>query len=488
MCLSPIHIKNKSVYKVYGLSYTGYDVPCGHCLECNQLRKNDWQTRIAFELDSLYKRGGRAVFLTFTYNNSCLPHFTLNFGHGQKYRIECFRHKDVLSFLNRLKVEVHKQFGKGSYKYFFTSEYGKNTKRPHYHAIFFLQPQVDWHKFVEICRSKWSYGFLFPKYDKRRRCYIDKNNMPITDGKPCVSSLGGCSKYVSKYVTKDLSFYEIPMLSLYLENKDNKEFMKRCLPKHWQSNLLGITALDSVQLMDDSSFKDALSNGIVNPLTFKRVPMPQFIINKLMYNNVLSNRISPTSGKPLYDRYLSDFGRYYFYEVFSNRVVKTAQKMSVVFQQSGTSSIPDVRPFAKGSLSLSRLGVIDVTNFRQFIPFAIYRILYRYLPSLSVSRILRCYGGDISSLFDFDTAYSFWIDNKDTSYLKHKSLSNNPFDRNYNSHRFDKFWYGYEVLCAYFERLSRDISESRLIENQRKMEEIQRYKSLYTNKFDNSLC
>ena len=483
MCLSPIHIKNKSVYKVYGLSYTAYDVPCGHCLECNQLRKNDWQTRIAFELSSLYKRGGRAVFLTF----GCLPHFTLTFGRD-KYRIECFRHKDVLTFLNRLKVEVNKLYGKGSYKYFFTSEYGKNTKRPHYHAIFFLQPHVDWHKFVEVCRSKWSYGFMFPKYNKRQRCYIDKNNRPITDGKPCISSLGGCAKYVSKYVTKDLSFYNIPMVSLYLENKNNKEFMKRYLPKHWQSNLLGISAVDALPIFDDSSFKDVLSNGIVNPLTLKRVPIPQFIINKLMYRYESSNRLSPTSGKLLYDRFLTDFGRVYMYEVFTNRVSKTAQKMSVVFQQTGNTSIPDARRFAKRPLSLSALGVSDVTNYRQFIPFAIYRTLYRYLPSLSICRILRSYCGDISALFNLDVAYTFWIDNKDNAYLKHKSLSNNPFDRNYSPHRFNKFWYPYECLCSFFERLSRDLSELRLLENQRKMDEIERYKSLYTNKFDNSLC
>lgn len=487
MCLSPLHIRNKSVYQFYGLSYTGYDVPCGHCLECNQIRKNDWQTRIAFELSSLYKRHGRAVFLTFTYNNSCLPHFTLNFGHGEKYRIEVFRHKDVLSFLNRLKVEANKRFGKGSYKYFFTSEYGKNTKRPHYHAIFFLQPQVDWHTFVEICRSKWSYGFMFPKYDKRRRCYIDKHNQPITDGKPCISSLGGCSKYVSKYVTKDLSFYEIPMVSLYLENKRNKEFMKTCLPKHWQSNLLGISALDEVQLMDENSFKEAISNGIVNPLTFKYVPLPQFIINKLMYNNVKSDRISKTTDKPLYDRYLSDFGRYYFYDVFVNRVLKTAQKMSIIFQSHGT-SIPDSRPFSNGSRSLSQLGVSDVCDFRQFVPFAIYRILYRYLPSISISRILSCYGGDISALFDFDTAFSFWIDNKDTSYLRHKSLHNNPFDKDYQLYRFDKFWLPYEMVCKSFEYFSRSDAKSRLEENQRKMDEYLFYRSLYKNQFDNSLC
>lgn len=488
MCLNPIHIKNKSVYKVYGLSYTGYDVPCGHCLECNQLRMNDWQTRIAFELNTLYKRGGRAVFLTFTYNQSCLPHYTLNFGRGEKYRIECFRHHDVLTFLNRVKVEAIKRFGKGSYKYFFTSEYGKNTKRPHYHAIFFLESHVDWHRFVELCRSKWSYGFMFPKYDKRLRCYIDKKGRPITDGKPCISSLGGCAKYVSKYVTKDLSFYGLPLVSLYLENKSNKEHMKRFLPKHWQSNLLGISAVDALPLFDDSSFKDVLSNGIVNPLTLKRVPIPQFIINKLMYRYESSNRLSPTSGKPLYDRFLTDFGRLYFFDVFSNRVVKTAQKMSVIFQQTETISVPDCRRFAKRPLSLSSLGVSDVTDYRHFLPFAIYRQLYRYLPSLSVCRILRSYGGDISALFNFNVAYSFWIDNKDTSFLKHKSRFNNPFDRNYTPHRFNKFWYPYECVCRTFEHLSRSLSESRLLENQRKMDEIERYKALYTNKFDNSLC
>ena len=73
MCYRPIHIQNPTTYYVPGISYSSYDVPCGHCLECEQLKQSEWQTRIAFELSSLYGRGGRAVFLTFTYSPSCLP-------------------------------------------------------------------------------------------------------------------------------------------------------------------------------------------------------------------------------------------------------------------------------------------------------------------------------------------------------------------------------------------------------------------------------
>ena len=404
MCLSPIHIPNKSSYIVDGISYSGYDVPCGHCLECQQQKRNEWQTRIAFELSSLYARGGRAVFLTFTYNDAHLPSVELDFGVHGKDVISCFRHADVLAFLNRLKVEAHKVFGPYSYKYFFTSEYGSNTKRPHYHAIFFLQPFVDWLKFVEMCRAKWSFGYMFPKFDKSRNMYVDNDSQPLSHGKPCVSSLGGCAKYVSKYVTKDLSFYELPSVSQYLSVKGHKDLIKTCLPKHWQSNCLGWSAIDDINLFDDNDVKQLLSVGLLNPLTFKRVPLPSYVINKLMYRNVKSERISPTSGKPLYDRYLTDFGAMYQRYIFETRIFKTACKMSETLQSLSHDFLIS-RPLKTCTPS-------QLCDYKTFIPHAFYRVVYKYLPSIALDRILSANGGDLSSLYNVDFAFSFWLANR----------------------------------------------------------------------------
>lgn len=478
MCLSPIHIPNKSSYIVDGISYSGYDVPCGHCLECQQQKRNEWQTRIAFELSSLYARGGRAVFLTFTYNDAHLPSVELDFGVHGKEVISCFRHADVLAFLNRLKVGAHKTFGPSSYKYFFTSEYGSSTKRPHYHAIFFLQPFVDWHKFVEMCRAKWSFGYMFPKFDKYRNMYVDNDCLPLTGGKPCISSLGGCAKYVSKYVTKDLSFYELPSVSQYLSVKGHKDLIKTFLPKHWQSNCLGWSAIDDINLFDDADVKQVLSAGILNPLTFKRVSLPSYVINKLMYRNVKSDRISPTSGKPLFDRYLTDFGAMYQRYIFETRIFKTACKMSETLQALSADCLT-YRP-------LKTFTPVQLCDYKTFIPHAFYRVVYKYLPSIAIDRILSANGGDLSSLYNVDFAFSFWLANRDTKYLEaHAMPWNVPKASVVNSHAFFR---DIADVVSLYEHVCMLRDKARCEENERILKEIQHYKRLYVNKYDNKLC
>ena len=121
MCTTTLHIRAKSLL---GMSY---DVPCGNCLECRSLSQNSWVTRLGFDLKDLYDNGGLAVFLTFTYNNELLPTSAFL---GKEF-IPCFRREDILGFLNNLKVLVNRRYGKGMYKYFLCSEYGKFTKRPH---------------------------------------------------------------------------------------------------------------------------------------------------------------------------------------------------------------------------------------------------------------------------------------------------------------------------------------------------------------------
>ena len=75
MCYQPLYITNKSSYINVEHSVYGYDVPCGHCLDCIQMNRDEWQLRVSFELKDLYANGGCAVFLTFTYDNAHLPHY-----------------------------------------------------------------------------------------------------------------------------------------------------------------------------------------------------------------------------------------------------------------------------------------------------------------------------------------------------------------------------------------------------------------------------
>lgn len=273
MCTSTLHIRPKSLL---GMSY---DVPCGNCLECRSLSQNSWVTRIGFDLKDLYDNGGVAVFLTFTYNDSCLP--TSSFLSDEL--IPCFRRDDVLCFLNQLKVQVNRRYGKGMYKYFLCSEYGKFTKRPHYHGLFMLQPGVDSTWFSELCRKIWHHGFMFPRFKDGR--YIDNVGAATSVE---LRNLNAACKYVSKYITKDIDYYELPQIKHYIEirdqlNDDMRKYFNSFLPRHYQSKGIGSSLLKKG--CDADTLRGYVTNGIYNPTTCKMDSLPRYYVEKLCFDH-----------------------------------------------------------------------------------------------------------------------------------------------------------------------------------------------------------
>lgn len=399
MCLSPITIDNHSVYRSLDYSFSRYTVPCCKCSECRATVQTEWRTRISYEISSLYRRGGIAIFLTFTYSDKCLPRFKQD---GQDF--VCFNHKDVKTFLNRLKVLAYRRFGKGSYKYFFTSEYGKNTCRPHYHGLFFLAPGVSWMDFALLARDAWTYGYMFPKYDTRRSSFVDDD---YNYSEIRIRSLVGGAKYVSKYVTKDLSFYELPEVDAYLHSFNGFK-LKPYLPKHWQSNLLGITAIDEINLFDDDSVNDALSRGIVNPLTMQYEPLPRFIVNKLCYKNVFRGRYN-ADGKRLYDRALTRFGYRYFRYIYISRIENTTAKVYETFSQieNGTLSV-DVPLPVKDSLLQDKY-CSAVAFFHHLWGNMSLDVFYHF--------IVQHYGC-LDDFLNIDATFGVWLHAKDSLFLK----------------------------------------------------------------------
>lgn len=275
MCTSTLHIRPK---KALGMSY---DVPCGDCLECRSLSQNSWVTRLGFDLQDLYDNGGKAIFLTFTYNNECLPYS--NFGLSKYAKVPCFQHDDVLRFLNNLKVYVNRRYGKGQYKYFWCSEYGKFTKRPHYHALFMLKEEVDSTWFAEKCRSLWEYGFMFPRRKGDR--YVD-NKGAKTDIE--LRNRQGACKYVSKYITKDLDYCNLEVIKKYLEVRNNlddemRRYYNKCLPKHFQSKGIGSSAFK--RGCSPALLLSFVRNGIYNPTTCELDTLPRYFVEKFCFDH-----------------------------------------------------------------------------------------------------------------------------------------------------------------------------------------------------------
>lgn len=149
-------------------------VPCGRCHECISAKINGWVMRLKYQ----QKNSINNLFLTLTYDDEHLP-FTIiddfEFDNNDNcvdnsYYSPCFNKDHLRDFIRSIRDKIRyslkiKGFSKEeikkvnkNFKYFIVSEYGSESKRPHYHALFFGLPDgFDWYS--EIAKL-WYYGFV----------------------------------------------------------------------------------------------------------------------------------------------------------------------------------------------------------------------------------------------------------------------------------------------------------------------------------------
>jgi len=130
-------------------------VPCGRCVFCLQKKRRHWQ----FRLDQEMKRSSSAYFVTLTYNDKEIPNSVLG---------KTSLHKaDIVKFNKRLRAEIHRDLkrqekklkttlAEPKIKYFLIGEYGPETKRPHYHAVYFNVPPPVMNKLPKL----WKLGIV----------------------------------------------------------------------------------------------------------------------------------------------------------------------------------------------------------------------------------------------------------------------------------------------------------------------------------------
>lgn len=99
-------------------------VPCGQCKQCLKRRAYEWSVRIQQEV----KHWDSAHFITLTYNDRNLP-IVDDCG-----KIGTLDKRDVQLFMKRVRKANKSQY---QVRYFLVGEYGGETRRPHYHGIFF---------------------------------------------------------------------------------------------------------------------------------------------------------------------------------------------------------------------------------------------------------------------------------------------------------------------------------------------------------------
>lgn len=160
-------------------------VPCGHCSVCECSKQNSFVQRCTLETQMYLSK---PYFVTLTYDNDHLPKVNIN---GKDYPTLCVR--DVQLFLKRFRQNL-KRSGVQDCKYkplryAVTGEYGKNTKRPHYHIILWNVQSFDdksYSKVLDLLNKSWKNGFI-----QCRLINPEKDN-------------GDSFKYTTKYLHKDV--------------------------------------------------------------------------------------------------------------------------------------------------------------------------------------------------------------------------------------------------------------------------------------------
>lgn len=484
MCLNPITIKSNARYYSPFLTPPLLEVPCGRCDACRDARKSTWEDRLCLEVSEWYKNGGIGLMLTFTYNNDCLPHFERD-----GLSVECFSHADISAFLNRVKVRSSREFGVDFYRYFICSEYGKNTKRPHYHAIFLIRDASKYVQFVEMCRSCWcwlyerdklghfkpacSLGFMFPK--RKFGKYVDDFGR---DKDPRFKSKKAGAKYVCKYICKDLAYFNLPIVKEFYDTYP--EFKNYC-PRSWKSNNLGFPAVKRV--LNSASHKDIeniLKRGVWSPLQQKYVKLWDSAVNRLLYDNVHVGLYSIKTHKKVYERFLSSFGRDWLWFSFTSRVERTLSKM---YQRLF---------FVRKSKALSDMFQFDINKLfirSDLKKFALWHCFLKQFTNSQLSIFSSFIGNTEDTFFDIERWKDIYILKHDTANLSAFVTETSPFPE-IPSGNLDytilqpciMFENTYKALCIYLERCNLAVYK----EHGEQIERVKRKNGVFG--FDQSLC
>jgi hypothetical protein len=118
LCTEAPHVRGENLcYKPVIVGYDKLGKPkkasCRKCIECLQVRANEWGVRCHFELNS-HKQN---CFVTLTYSEN--PIYVIK--------------SEVQKFIKRLR----KMISPTKIKYFACGEYGDKKMRPHYHIVIF---------------------------------------------------------------------------------------------------------------------------------------------------------------------------------------------------------------------------------------------------------------------------------------------------------------------------------------------------------------
>jgi len=108
---------------------TGQRVGCGQCLNCDINKRRGWVCRVLLEGMAAEKSNAQVSWVTLTYSDENIPRAARGAGHFDN----TLRPKDIQLLHKKLRRKEYL----GSFRFFLVGEYGDETLRPHYHALYF---------------------------------------------------------------------------------------------------------------------------------------------------------------------------------------------------------------------------------------------------------------------------------------------------------------------------------------------------------------
>lgn len=321
MCLFPKKIPNPSLSWHFGMPKY-IVVSCGQCSECRAQRQQEWYVRASEE----FRHNKSNFFATLTFRNEDLPFYedirdfqfvseetkyfenypvkvrqleqiedgSFRSKNLVNFRFPCFDGDMITSFKKLFREYLHREFPDANIdgmKWFICGEYGKHTKRPHYHLTlhcpFFLPVSV----FRKIICKSWTHGFV-----------------GASKNKGFLIQSEGALSYTSKYVNKDLYYFNEAM-SKYLdkEHLDPAEYnyrydrVKRFLPKVRVSNGFGKCLAEKIKAMPNPFEYCCLPRPVQRFSKGEKIvhyALPRYVVSLL--TREIDKDSSKLLGKPVY--------------------------------------------------------------------------------------------------------------------------------------------------------------------------------------------
>lgn len=131
---------NLKLYKdSYGRLVYG---PCNTCIECRNLRREDFKQRLKFELMDYSYIGS---FVSLTYRDDELPKLLPEgspvvgkwFSNCPPAYGSTLYRPDISNFCDKMQKRLKRKFGVSG-KYIAVGEYGDDSHRPHFHVIYVI--------------------------------------------------------------------------------------------------------------------------------------------------------------------------------------------------------------------------------------------------------------------------------------------------------------------------------------------------------------